>query len=379
MIPLMKDDDPIRDIAFNDVFVDDEMKTRNLILKGRGAISNPNNRYHHQITIEVDDGWYEEEVPTSVITSLIPEKSKTIVSSNSSPDIPFDQSINPYRGCEHGCVYCYARPTHAYWDMSPGLDFETKIVVKTNAAELLERTLDKAGYQCEPICIGANTDPYQPVEKSERVTRSVLEVLQKRRHPFSIITKGELILRDLDILSDMAKDNLCSVAVSLTTLSNDTKRKLEPRTASPAARLRVIERLTEAGVNVTVLAAPMIPVVNDHELEDILTAARNAGAKNGAYIFLRLPLEIDSLFTEWLEEHYPDRAAHVMSIVRQSRGGKSYDSQFHSRMKGRGVFAELLHQRFQIAVRKLGLNTAEDRYNLDTSLFQRSNDQLSLF
>ena len=349
------------------------------VLKGRGAISNPDNRYQPHATASVDDGWYLAEAPTSIATELLPEKSKTIITTNKSPDIPFNKSINPYRGCEHGCIYCYARPTHAYWDMSPGLDFETRIVVRTNASDLLENTLGKTGYQCEPICIGANTDPYQPTERSQKITRSVLGVLQRFQHPFSMITKGELILRDLDILSDMAKDNLCSVAVSLTTLNNETKRKLEPRTASPAARLRMIEKLSGAGIPVTVLAAPIIPVVNDHELEDILTAAQKAGATSAAYIFLRLPLEIDTLFTEWLREHYPDRANHVMSIVKQSRGGNSYQSQFYGRMRGSGVFADLLSQRFKVAVKKLALNEQADRFKLDISRFCVPDQQLSLF
>jgi DNA repair photolyase len=338
-----------------------------------------NNRYHPISLIDVDEGWSRDEALPTVPTKLIPEQSKTIISSNKSPDIPFNKSINPYRGCEHGCVYCYARPTHAYWDMSPGLDFETKIIVRTNAAPLLEQSFNKPRYQCEPICIGSNTDPYQPTERSERITRSVLEVLQRYRHSFSIITKGELILRDIDILTNMAKGNLCSVAVSLTTLNNETKRKLEPRTASPAARLKVIEQLSKAGVNVTVLAAPIIPVVNDHELEDILTAASNVSAKSAAYIFLRLPLEIDTLFTEWLQQHYPDRVDHVLSIMRQSRGGKTYESQFHTRMKGRGVFADLLHQRFQPATRKHGFNIDSSRNHLDMTRFRKQNEQLSLF
>ena len=362
-----------------DLHADGILTRKKQALKGRGAVSNPDNRYYHQTNVEVDDGWHIEEAPASIGTSLIPEKSKTIISSNNSPDIPFNKSINPYRGCEHGCVYCYARPTHAYWDMSPGLDFETKIVVRSNAAELLEQTLSKPGYRCEPICIGANTDPYQPGERSEGITRSVLEVLQRYRHPFTIITKGELMLRDLDIYAEMAQANLCSVAVSLTTLSNETKRKLEPRTASPAARIRLIESLARVGVSVTVLAAPMIPVVNDHELEDILTAASEAGAEHAAYIFLRLPLEIETLFSEWLQQHYPDRAEHVMSIIRQSRGGKSYESQYYTRMKGRGVFADLLHQRFRVAVRKLNLNVDDSRFDLDVSQFQRANEQLSLY
>ncbi len=350
-----------------------------LAMKGRGAVSNPSNRYDSESMVKIDDGWTAEVASTSVQTKLIPAPSKTIISSNSSPDISFSKSINPYRGCEHGCIYCYARPTHAFWDMSPGLDFETNIFVKANAAEMLEQTLNKPGYQCEPICIGANTDPYQPCERTERVTRGVLEVMQKHRHPFSIITKSDLMLRDIEIYEEMARDKLCSVAVSLTTLSNETKRKLEPRTASPAARLRLIEQLSLAGVPVTVLAAPMIPAVNDHEMEAILASAANAGAKYAEYIFLRLPLEIEMLFTEWLTEHYPGRAKHVMSIVRQSREGKSYQSGFHTRMKGRGVFADLLHQRFNIALRKLGLNEEYPKSELNTRAFQPANQQLQLF
>lgn len=309
---------------------------------------------------------------------MIEEKVRTIVTTNTSPDIPFDQSINPYRGCEHGCIYCYARPTHAYWDMSPGLDFETKIVVKPGAAEMLRKTFNNPRYVCRSINIGANTDPYQPLEATRRTTRELLEVLQEFRHPFSLITKSAMIVRDLDILSEMAASNLCSAAVSVTTLNNDLKRKLEPRTASPAARLRAIKSLADAGVHVSMMVAPVIPTINDHEIEAILEAGKAAGAVAANYIFLRLPLEVSPMFRDWLGEHYPDRAKHVMSLVQQSREGKDYTSQFHTRMTAQGIFAETIKKRFAVAARRHGLS-GEHRFTLDTSQFRREHEQLSLF
>ena len=346
--------------------------------KGRGALSNPDNRFSPHQYENVDDGWWRDEEPALIPTTIIEENVKTIISTNQSPDIPFDQSINPYRGCEHGCIYCYARPSHAYWDMSPGLDFETKIITKPGAAALLHKTLSHHRYECKTISIGANTDPYQPLEASQKITRRILEVLWDFSHPVSVITKSALILRDLDILSGMAAKNLCSAAVSVTTLDNDLKRKLEPRTASPAARLRTIKELSAAGIPVTMMVAPVIPAINDHELEDILAAGKQAGATAANYIFLRLPHEVSPLFRQWLEEHYPDRAKHVMSIVQQSRGGKDYQSGFHSRMSAGGVFADLLKKRFRIAANRHGL-VPEDRFQLDTSQFRRVNHQMSLF
>lgn len=347
-------------------------------LKGRGALSNPDNRFGQYRYESFVDGWWQDEVAPTRATEVVEENVRTIITSNTSPDIPFDQSINPYRGCEHGCIYCYARPSHAYWDMSPGLDFETRIITKPGAARLLRKTLGQPGYRCTPINIGANTDPYQPLEAKLKITRNILEVLQEFHHPFSIITKSSLIVRDMDILSDMATRRLCSVAVSVTTLDNELKRKLEPRTASPASRLRTIKALSDAGIHVTMLVAPVIPAINDHEIEDILAAGKVAGASAAHYVFLRLPLEISPMFQEWLEVHYPDRAGHVMSLVRQSRGGRDYQSKFHKRMSAEGAFAQLIGQRFRVAANRLGLK-GDRGFKLDTNQFKRVNHQLDLF
>lgn len=347
-------------------------------VKGRGAASNPGVRFARYQHESFDDGWWRAGGNDSLATVVREEQSRTIITTNSSPDIPFQQSINPYRGCEHGCVYCYARPSHAYWDLSPGLDFESKIIARPDAPELLRKALSRARYQCKPITIGANTDPYQPVETKYGTTRQILEVLQEFRHPFSIITKSALILRDLDILEEMARSRLCSAAVSVTTLDNDLKRRLEPRTASPAARLRTISELASADVPVTMMVAPVIPVINDHEIETILAAGKEAGAGSANYILLRLPLEISEMFRTWLVCHYPDRADHVMSLVRQSRGGKDYQSEFYQRMTGSGHFAELIRKRFEVASRRCGFG-AGSRFDLDTSQFRRANEQLSLF
>lgn len=345
---------------------------------GRGALTNPDNRFGRFRYESFDDGWWQQEYPESVATQVINESIRTIITTNNSPDIPFDKSINPYRGCEHGCVYCYARPSHAYWDMSPGLDFETRIIAKSGAAALLRKTLSNPAYQCAPINIGANTDPYQPLEARLRITRGVLEVLQEFRHPFSLITKSSLVVRDLDILAPMAADNLCSAAISVTSLDNEAKRRMEPRASSPAARLRAIKALSEAGVHVAILVAPVIPGINDHEIEEILEAGRQAGARSANYIFLRLPHEISPMFREWLEEHYPGRAARVMSLVRQSRGGSDYQSGYFTRMSAEGEFASLLGQRFRVAANKLGLSR-ERGFDLDTRRFKRINEQLDLF
>jgi DNA repair photolyase len=480
-------------------------------LKGRGALSNPANRFAATRVAEVDDGWSVQEVPDSIATHVRPERARTIITTNQSPDIPYEQSINPYRGCEHGCPYCaagdtlilmangrtraladlrvgdeiygtrgagphrrytksrvlahwtaikpafrttlqdgttlvtsgdhrllteqgwkyvkeesgelgphltandqlmgvgglaisgkldlegqtvksdarlrvvsieplqrmglydittdtedfiangvvshncYARPSHAYMDLSPGLDFETHLFYKADAAQLLRAELSKPGYKCKPITVGANTDPYQPLEKRLKVTRSILEVLRDTRHPVTIITKGSLIARDLDLLTDLARDGLVKVFVTVTTLDNDTKRLLEPRAAAPAARLKIIRQLTECGVNVGVLVAPIIPMITEHELEQVLDAAAAAGARRAGYVILRLPHELKLLFREWLQTHYPDRAAHVMSIVRSMRGGQDNDPRFGSRMRGMGPFAQLLRQRFQLACMRNGL------------------------
>ncbi len=324
-------------------------------LKGRGALSNPDGRFSRLSSEAVDDGWYVEEAPSSIATSVEPDRARSIINTNDSPDIPFEQSINPYRGCEHGCVYCYARPSHAYLGLSSGLDFETRLFYKADAARLLAAELARPGYVCKPIVLGANTDPYQPVERRLRVTRSVLEVLGECRHPVSIVTKGTLILRDLDILADMARDGLASVAVSVTTLDAELKRKLEPRAAAPQARLGVVRRLAAAGVPVGVLIAPVIPAITDHELESIVDAAVAAGARSAGYVLLRLPHDLGTLFREWLAEHYPQRAQHVMSLVSALRGGRDNDPRFGSRMRGTGPFAELLRARFQLACTRCGI------------------------
>ncbi len=322
--------------------------------KGRGALSNRGSRYQ-PTQVEWDDGI---DGPTPV-TECRAVDARSIISRNNSPDIPFSQSINPYQGCEHGCVYCYARPTHAYLDLSPGVDFETRLSYKRNAAQVLERELAKPGYKCSSITIGANTDPYQPVEKEHRITRQLLQVLQRHRHPVAIITKGALVTRDIDILADMAADGLCSVAISITTLDDALKRRLEPRAASGRARLATMEALSSAGIPVTLLLAPVIPALNDQEIERILQASQTAGAMAAAYILLRLPLEIRDLFFEWLQQHYPLRARHVISLLRQSRGGAHYDSRFGHRMRGTGTFAELIEQRFRVSCNRLGLTRGE--------------------
>jgi DNA repair photolyase len=339
--------------------------------KGRGALSNPHVRFDSSSVERADDGWYQEEDSSAPLPEIVlPDHAKTIIATNNSPDVGFEQSINPYRGCSHGCVYCFARPTHAYLGLSPGLDFETRLFYKDNAAGLLRAELGKRSYVCKPIALGINTDGWQPLEKRLRVSRSVLEVLAECRHPVSIVTKSALILRDLDLLQELARDRLVSVMVSVTSLDNDIKRTLEPRTASPQARLKVIEQLSRAGIPVGVLVAPVIPSLTDHELEHILRAARAAGATSAGYVLLRLPLELKDLFREWLTEHYPDRAAHVMSLINQSRDGKDYQSEFGTRMVGTGVFAQLLSKRFEVAKRKLALEDGEGRHELRTDLFR---------
>ena len=345
--------------------------------KGRGTAHNPHNRFAPSQSVALDDGWHQE-VPVTQGTEVRIERAKSIIARNTSPDLPFDRSINPYRGCEHGCIYCYARPSHAYWDLSPGLDFETKLIAKTNAAEVLEQQLSKPGYVCAPINLGANTDPYQPIEREHQLSRRLLDVLLRFRHPVTIVTKGSLVLRDLDLLSELASQRLVRVMISLTTLDDGLKRVLEPRAAAPKARLRAIRVLREAGVPVGVLCSPMIPMINDSELEHLLDAAHDAGAQSAAYMMLRLPLEVAPLFEQWLQDHYPQRASHVLSLIRQSRGGELYDSRFGSRMRGEGVFAELLEQRFVKTMRKLNFE-GRDAQPLDCSRFSPPGEQLLLF
>ena len=338
-------------------------------LKGRGALSNPQGRFDRTGLEAIDDGWYQDEAPASVATSLQPDRARGVITTNDSPDIGFDYSINPYRGCEHGCIYCYARPSHAYMGLSSGLDFETKLFYKADARSVLEKELARPRYVCKPIMLGSNTDPYQPAERTLGVTRSILEVLAEAQHPVSIVTKGVLIARDIEILSAMAKDRLASVAISLTTLDAETKRTLEPRAASPNARLKIIRALTDAGIPVAVMVAPIVPAITDHETEHILEAAQEAGATMASYVLLRLPYEVKDLFKEWLAQHYPQRAEHVMSLVRDARGGRENDPGFGTRMRGTGPYAELIRARFKVAARKLGLDSARGR-PLDTTRFR---------
>ncbi|MDE2362773.1 MAG: PA0069 family radical SAM protein [Hyphomicrobiales bacterium] len=348
--------------------------------RGRGAVSNATGRFEPQTRSVEDDGWGSLEEIQALRTETHVERPRTIITRNESPDISFDRSINPYRGCEHGCVYCFARPTHAYMGLSPGLDFETKLFVKEGAAALLKRELSAPGYQCRTIAIGTNTDPYQPIERDHRVMRSVLEVLAASNHPVGIVTKSALVQRDIDILSAMAAKGLAKVAVSVTTLDPKLARKMEPRAASPEKRLETIERLAEAGIPAGVMVAPVVPAINDGEIETILTRAHARGAREAGYIMLRLPLEVRDLFSEWLVEHYPAKARHVLSLVREVRDGKLYDATFGKRMSGTGPYAWMIGRRFEMAVEKIGF--AKARVRLRTDLFtppMRAGQQLSLF
>ena len=345
-------------------------------LKGRGAGSRVTGRFEQRSASRIDDGWGSghdfsdasgeapEPGPATVVTA---ERARSIISRNQSPDIGFSQSVNPYRGCEHGCVYCFARPSHAYLDLSPGLDFETRLYAKTNAAELLRAELSRPRYACSPIALGVNTDAYQPLERRERLTRGLLEVLAETRHPVHLITKNALVLRDLDLLVPMAEQGLVQVSLSVTTLDNRLAARMEPRASAPHARLKAIAGLHEAGVPVSVMVAPVIPAITDGELEAILAAARDAGAQDASYVLLRLPHELKELWREWLAQHYPDRAAHVMSLVSQMRGGRDYDSAFGTRMRGEGPFAQLIAARFAKARRQLGFT---HQPGLDCSRFQ---------
>ncbi|WP_374570019.1 PA0069 family radical SAM protein [Phenylobacterium sp.] len=350
-------------------------------LRGRGARSNATGRYEARLREAFDDGWNEADAEVPALkTSVTPEAARVIITHNDSPDVGFDSSINPYRGCEHGCIYCYARPAHAYVGLSPGLDFESKLFFKPEAGRLLERELSSPRYRPDVIHIGGNTDPYQPQERRLRVTRAVLEVLQRFSHPFSIITKSALIQRDLDILRPMAAQGLVRAAISVTTLDRRLARSMEPRAATPQRRVDTIRRLSDAGVPVLAMFAPVIPGLNDHEMEAVLEAVADAGAVSAAYVVLRLPLEIKTLFEEWLASDHPDRAARVMSLVRQTRGGQAYQAEFGKRMKGQGPIADLLRQRFAAARRRFGLDGALPA--LDLSRFRvppRAGDQMDLF
>jgi len=358
------------------------MAASHTVIRGRGAVTNASGRYESDKRENFDDGWegLEDDAPAPLRTTLTPEKARRIITTNDSPDIGFSRSINPYRGCEHGCIYCYARPAHAYMGLSPGLDFESKLFFKPEAPALLERELSKKGYQPEYIHIGGNTDPYQPIEKRLRITRRLLEVMERFSHPFSIITKNGLIVRDADILGRMGRRGLARAFVSVTSLDRKLARTMEPRAATPQKRLDAIRRLSDAGCPVGVGFAPVIPGLNDHELEAVLEAAAAAGATTAMYVTLRLPLEIKDLFREWLRENFPDRADRVISLIRQALGGRDYDPEWGSRMKGSGPIADLIASRFAVTTRRLGLNV--ERPELDASQFQvpaKAGDQLNLF
>jgi DNA repair photolyase len=346
--------------------------------RGRGALSNASGRFETERRESVDDGWDALASLDALRTTVHIEKPRTIITRNDSPDISFDRSINPYRGCEHGCVYCFARPSHAYVGLSPGLDFETEIFVKEGAAQLLERELSAPNYTPRTIAIGANTDPYQPLERRYRVMRQILEVLARARHPVAIVTKSALVLRDLDILAPMARDGLVKVAMSVTTLNPILSRLMEPRAATPARRLQTIEQLTAAGVPTAVMTAPIIPAINDDEIETILTRAHAAGARDAGYILLRLPHELQQLFGEWLAAHFPDRAARTLSLIQSTRDGKLYDSAWGKRMTGVGPYAWMIGRRFEIASKRLGFKTTPLRHDLFEPP-RRAPKQLALF
>ena len=349
--------------------------------RGRGARSNRSSRFLADQREDFDDGWTLDDLaPVQLRTTLTAERAKTIITKNDSPDVGFSRSINPYRGCEHGCIYCYARPAHAYMGLSPGLDFESQLFFKPEAGKLLAKELSAPRYRPEFIHIGGNTDPYQPQERTARVTRDVLEVLGRFGHPFSIITKSALILRDIDLLAEAARRNLCRVAISITTLDRALARSMEPRAATPERRIGAIRALADAGVPVIVMFAPAIPGLNDHEMEAVLERSAAAGARGAGYVALRLPREIKDLFREWLASDHPDRASKVMSLVRQMRGGLDYDAEWGKRMKGEGPIAEMMSQRFQAAKKRYGLGFRFD--GLDLGQFKvpaKAGDQGDLF
>lgn len=349
--------------------------------RGRGAVTNTAGRYEAEARVAIDDGWGSaDDEPPPLRTTIGIDTSRTIITRNQSPDVPFDRSINPYRGCEHGCIYCFARPTHAYLGLSPGLDFESKLFMKPDAAALLEKELRAPKYKPRVMAIGTNTDPYQPIEREQRIMRQVLEVLAAFNHPVGITTKSALVTRDIDILAPMAAKGLAKVYLSVTTLDRELARAMEPRASTPPKRLAAIKELTQAGIPVGAMMAPVIPGLNDHEMEAVLEAVKDAGAGEAAYLLLRLPLEIKDLFREWLSETYPNKAEKVISLIRQARGGVDYVAGFGTRMVGSGPIAALLAQRFENACKRLGLN--ERRYSLDASKFcppPPVRGQLSLF
>ena len=346
--------------------------------RGRGSLSRESGRFDSLYREEIDDGWETLGTLDALKTKTHIEKPRSLITKNDSPDIRFDRSINPYRGCEHGCIYCFARPTHAYVGLSPGLDFETEIFVKEGAGQLLERELSAQNYSPKIIVIGSNTDPYQPIEKHHRIMRSILEVLSRANHPVGIVTKSALILRDLDLLAPMAEKKLVKVAISLTTLDPQLARLMEPRAASPMQRLTVIEKLTAAGVPVTVMTAPIIPAINDHEIEKILARAHAVGAQEAGYILLRLPYELRTLFAQWINQYFPDKASRILSLIQSTRDGKLYDSAFGKRIIGAGPYAWMIGRRFEIATKKLNFQKVSLRTDLFTPPRHKS-EQLSLF
>ncbi len=336
-------------------------------MRGRASALNPSGRFETHSRVLEDDGWSSLEDLPAFKTEVQTEEARTIITRNQSPDISFDRSINPYRGCEHGCVYCFARPTHAYSGMSPGLDFESKLFVKPDAARLLEKEITRPGYEVRPIAIGTNTDPYQPIERDYMLMRSILEVLDRYNHPVGIVTKSALVMRDVDILSRMADRGLAKVALSITTMDRMLARTMEPRASTPTRRLEAIKALTDAGVPTSVMVAPVIPGLNDHEIERILDSAAAMGAREAGYVLLRLPLEVAPIFKEWLLRHYPERYRHVMSLIRSMRGGKDYDAEWGKRMRGTGPYAWQIARRVELASKRLGLNAR--RRQLRTDLF----------
>lgn len=347
--------------------------------KGRGAVSNTAGRYEATQTHAIDDGWYHDEVPP-LRTNVSVERPRSVITKNTSPDLSFDRSINPYRGCEHGCVYCFARPSHAWLGLSPGLDFESELIARPAAPAVLRRELAKRTYTPAAIAIGTNTDPYQPIEKDYRIMRGILEVLAEHNHPVTVTTKGTLIERDIDILAPMAARGLARVGISVTTLDPGVSRKMEPRVPHPMRRLQTIRRLTDAGIPVRVMVSPVVPALTDHEMEAIMEAAAEAGADAASWIMLRLPLEVSPLFREWVAEAFPDRAKRIMGRVRELHGGQDYAADWGRRMRGEGPFADLMAHRFKLALRRLGLKA--DAPELRTELFAvppKAGDQLSLF
>lgn len=348
--------------------------------RGRGAVSNPAARFEPTHLEDMDDGWGEPDELPPIRTEVLIDKARSVITRNASPDIPFDRSLNPYRGCEHGCVYCFARPTHAYLGLSPGLDFESRLFAKPDARQLLEKELSKPGYVPRTLAIGTNTDPYQPIERQYQLMRGILEVLCRMGHPVSIVTKSALVMRDIDLLAQMAERGLVCVALSVTTLDAKLARTMEPRASAPYKRLEAMRQLSAAGIPVSVMVAPIIPAMNDSEIEAILEAAYEAGAREAGYVLLRLPLEVRDLVVEWLVTHYPDKARHVLSLIRDARGGKDYDARWNERMTGTGPYAAMIGRRFEVALRRIGYLKRQPR--LRTDLFRGAPpqaQQLSLF